>query len=33
VLAQEGRQLERLEVVRQQNLGHVTHAALPSRAM
>jgi hypothetical protein len=34
VLAQEGRQLERLEVVRQQKLGRVAHAAaLPSRAM
>ena len=33
VLAQEGRQLERLEVMRQQELGHIAHAALPSRAM
>jgi hypothetical protein len=34
VLAQEGRQLERLEVVRQQELGRVAHAAAPpSRAM
>jgi hypothetical protein len=33
VLAQEGRQLERLEMVRQQELGWVAHAAaLPSRA-
>ena len=29
VLAQEGRQLERLEVVRQQELGRVAHAAAP----
>ena len=33
MLAQEGRQLECLEVMRQQDLGHVAHAALPSRAM
>ena len=34
VLAQEGRQLERLEVVRQQELRRVAHAAAPpSRAM
>ena len=34
VLAQEGRQLECLEVVRQQELGRVAHAAAPpSRAM
>ena len=32
VLAQEGRQLECLEVMYQQDLGHVAHAALPSRA-
>ena len=29
VLAQEGGQLERLEVMRQQNLRHVAHAAAP----
>ena len=29
VLAQEGRQLQRLEVMRQQELGRVAHAAAP----
>ena len=34
VLAQEGRQLERLEVMGEQDLGRVAHAAAPvSRAM
>ena len=29
VLAQEGRQLERLEVMGEQELGHAAHAAVP----
>jgi hypothetical protein len=33
VLAQEGRQLERLEVVRQQERRGVAHAAPPSSVM
>ncbi len=33
VLAQEGRQLQRLEVMRQQDLRRVAHAAPPSSAM
>jgi hypothetical protein len=34
VLAQEGRQLQRLEVVRQQHLRHLAHGPVPpSRAM
>jgi hypothetical protein len=33
VLAQEGRQLECLEVVREQDLRRLAHAARPSRAM